>query len=240
MNNNYYRLYEMILGYQGEYQKIQGQLDKLKEYSQLFDLYDCLNFMIKEGRVGYQFSMKKGKLLQGIIKDRDMISMDIKRKDDIYVPAGPLEITDKKMFANTIKQIENSDFCKNIVVEEKNIEDYTGNIKIAFVCDYGEIRFYVENLMKMWERDFLCFCGRNGNITISQKNRLTIDNISNLLNIKIPESALSTYYRDIIESNENGKKEVQVIPSKVYGKQNDFVMKEEENRIILRKIKKKK
>ena len=249
---DYYTLKEIILGLRGEQLKIAEKLNELenklsicdndkyknsefgfnlvnnnaylvhhlyKKYSVLENILNCFSFKFKEIMNGDKYTDSIRKLGNGdyVISGVSGLACHINEED-------------QQSFNNLVDDILNDEFINNCIIEIVKYDKwrYINNILTGpIVTTYSGFNNKNHNT--------LSYLARNDSIDIVKKidNKSYKDTLNELLSLRYERKYFSEYIQNIIDSNDDIKKDIIISDDNLRGKHINFYLNDEREAFVL-------
>lgn len=254
---DYYELREIIFGLRSEYLKNKEKLRILRTLCTSHDkrVKDFLFSVWQETGMNpeliCEFIQNENKLcsklkelmrLQVIGKTSTICTKDNNDRYYIMNPNYNASIIAglEKEFNLLVKEILNSDFIKNIKINElsSGISFNDSKVHASLRTTQELIDFSIYKESSFFDT-FSSFYISNSDIIsiLSQRGRISPSQLENIFSIKFSKANFSKYHQEVIESNKSSQKNIVFEDSDINRIRTDFSIEEYEKEFVLKKIK---
>ena len=234
-NKELYDLSDVIFGLRVKYQKVERNLQELKQYAKLDDKYGKLHFNVHNGYFNYDYSIKNRDF--GGLTDEALFGSPLQKDKDSYCSDEILEIVDKDNFNALAKDILDDGFADAIELSTCFKNRFNNKQIIEIDIHSGSIHVFLNNITKLKRPLTMAYYAMEDMISINKKmGILTKKDIYNLFMIKVPGDELSNYHIDLIDYANNSKS-IEVMMGKEFRSSCDLDIIEESDNFVLQKKK---
>lgn len=249
MNKDYYTLKEIVFGLRNEQLRIIEKLIELEKYVNISDNSKCKSFKLtinNTKELGYKFLYQTNNLLEKIFlfisgEYREAVKgvalPGIVRKDENgkYIFGDKITINNENQesFDMKVDELLKDEFIQNIFhnfrVNEMSLNE-TSHVPILSL-KYDSTIYFNANppLSNKAKYERIKYSARENLMYILNDNH----NILELLSSKIPRNLIPEYYQNIIDTNDNAKKDILIPDTRIYGRKASFYVNEESNAFVL-------